>query len=138
MASMDVRQIMTTGVVTVELDDKLVHVKDLFDHHRFHHLLVIDGKQLCGVVSDRDLLKAMSPNLGTIAETAKDLATLEKRVHQIMTRKPIVLREDSSVDDAIRLFNKHRISCLPVVDSENKPIGIVTWRDLLKAWRPGR
>lgn len=138
MASVNIREIMSTTVVSVGLDDKLARVKDLFDHNRFHHLLVVDAEQLCGVVSDRDLLKAISPNLGTIAETAKDLATLEKKVHQIMTRKPIVLHADSSVDDAIQLFNKHRISCLPVVDSENKPIGIVSWRDLLKAWRTDR
>jgi len=135
MASMNVREIMSTRVVTVGLDDKLLHVKELFDHHKFHHLLVIDEEKLCGVVSDRDLLKAMSPRLGTIAETAKDLATLEKKVHQIMTRKPVVLRENSTVADAVALFNKHRISCLPVINGENKPIGIVTWRDLLKAWR---
>jgi acetoin utilization protein AcuB len=135
---MNVRQIMSTGVVTVGLDDKLLRVQELFDHHRFHHLLVIDAEQLCGVVSDRDLLKALSPNLGTLAETAKDRATLDKKVHQIMTRQPIVLREDSSVDDAIRLFKEHRISCLPVVDAENTPIGIVSWRDLLKAWRRER
>ena len=133
---MDVRQIMSTKIVTVTLDDKLTRVKELFDRHEFHHLLVIDQQQLWGVVSDRDLLKALSPNLGTVAETAKDVATLNKRVHQIMTRKPIVLREDATVDEAIRLFNQHRISCLPVVDRENRPLGIVTWRDLLKAW-PG-
>jgi acetoin utilization protein AcuB len=133
---MNIAQIMSTRVVTVRLDDKLARVKELFDHHRFHHLLVIDEQQLCGVVSDRDLLKALSPNLGTLAETAKDLGTLNKRVHQIMTHKPIVLREDASIDEAIQLFKMHRISCLPVVDGGNRPVGIVTWRDLLKAWRP--
>ena len=136
--SMNIRQIMSTRVVTVGLDDKLAHVKELFDHHKFHHLLVIDEQQLCGVVSDRDLLKALSPNLGTAAETAKDLATLNKRVHQVMTRKPIVLHEDATVDQAVELFNQHRISSLPVVDGQNRPLGIVTWRDLLKAWRPDR
>ena len=132
---MNVNQIMSTGVVTVSLDDKLLRVKELFDEHQFHHLLVIDDEQLCGVVSDRDLLKALSPNLGTLAETAKDRATLDKKVHQIMTRQPIVLLEGSSIDEAVQLFSKHRISCLPVVDQANKPLGIVTWRDLLKVWR---
>jgi acetoin utilization protein AcuB len=135
---MNVNQIMSTGVVTVGLDDKLIRVKELFDEHKFHHLLVIDAEQLCGVVSDRDLLKALSPNLGTLAETAKDRATLDKKVHQIMSRQPIVLRAGSSIDEAIQLFSKHRISCLPVVDGENKPLGIVTWRDLLKVWRRDR
>jgi len=54
--------VMTTRLVTVELDDPLEVVKRIFDSVKFHHLLVVDtGKKLCGVISDRDLLRALSP-----------------------------------------------------------------------------
>ncbi|NLC23259.1 MAG: CBS domain-containing protein, partial [Oxalobacter sp.] len=89
-----------------------------------------------GVVSDRDLLKAISPNLGTMVVTYRDLATLNKRVHQIMTRKPITLKPDNSISDAAALFNTHRISCIPVVNDEFQPVGIVSWRDLVKTMLP--
>ena len=52
-----------------------------------------------------------------------------------MTRHPIVLHEDATIDDAIDLFNAHGISCIPIVNDNNKPIGIVSWRDVLKALR---
>jgi len=81
------------------------------------------------------LFKALSPNIGTSTESYKDAATLNKRVHQIMTRHPIVLHEDATIDDAIDLFNAHGISCIPIVNDNNKPIGIVSWRDVLKALR---
>lgn len=127
-----IRQIMTRNMVTVELDDKLALVKDIFDHAKFHHLLVLEDGELLGVVSDRDLFKALSPNLGTLTETTKDAATLNKRVHQIMSRHPVVLQEDASVADAIELFNTCNVSCLPVVNDKNRPVGIVSWRDILK------
>jgi acetoin utilization protein AcuB len=130
---MNVRQIMTKKIVTVELDDSLAMVKEIFDNLKFHHLLVVESQKLVGVVSDRDLLKALSPNLGTVSATLKDEATLNKRVHQIMTSELITLHPDATIGDAVNLFNTHKISCIPIVDNEFRPLGIVSWRDLLKA-----
>jgi len=135
---MTLSDIMTARVVTVEMDDRLEVVKEIFDSMNFHHLLVVDqAKKLSGIISDRDLLKALSPYVGSVAETARDLATLNKRVHQIMSRHPITLQAQSTIGDAVRLFLAHRISCIPVVDDEFKPVGIVSWRDVLKTMVPG-
>jgi acetoin utilization protein AcuB len=109
-------------------------VKEIFDTVNFHHLLVLDeNKKLGGIVSDRDLLRALSPYVGSAAETARDLATLNKRVHQIMTRHPITLRPESGISEAVNLLLMHGISCIPIVDDKLKPVGIVSWRDLLKS-----
>ena len=130
---MVMRDIMTAPVVTVEIDDRLEVVKEIFDTMNFHHLLVVDEhKKLSGIVSDRDLLRALSPYVGSVAETARDLATLNKRVHQIMSRHPITLHPHSGVAEAVNLLLAHRISCIPIVDDEFKPVGIVSWRDLFK------
>ncbi len=130
---MELRSIMTARVVTVEVDDTLEVVKQIFDAMKFHHLLVVDtGKTLCGVISDRDLLRALSPYVGTASENARDTATLRKRVHQIMSRKPVTLPPEASVTDAINLFLASRVSCIPIVDQHLKPVGIVSWRDVLK------
>ena len=135
---MSVEKIMSKSVVIVELDDSLKIVKEIFDKVRFHHLLVVESGKLFGVLSDRDLLKALSPKIGTVSETAGDEATLNKRVHQIMTRKPVSLTPNAGIYDAIKLFNKHNISCIPVVDAERKPVGIISWRDILKELYPSR
>ena len=88
---MTIEEIMSTPVVTVEMDDSLRAVKEIFDNSQFHHVLVVESGKLFGVVSDRDLLKAISPNIGTAAELNRDLATLKKKVHQIVTRNPVTL-----------------------------------------------
>jgi acetoin utilization protein AcuB len=130
---MDVGDIMTARLVTVEMDDRLDVVKQIFDSLKFHHLLVIDEhKKLIGVVSDRDLLKALSPQLGSAAETTRDAATLNKRVHQIMSRKLLTLHPRAAVVDAVQMFLEHRISCIPIVNEEFKPVGILSWRDVMK------
>ncbi len=130
---MNVEKMMNKSIVTVEMDDSLKVVKEIFDNVSFHHLLVVESGKLFGVISDRDLLKALSPNIGTASETTSDLATLNKRAHQILTRKPITLSPKSGVYDAIEIFNDHNISCIPVVDEEYKPVGLISWRDILKA-----
>lgn len=128
-----VSELMNTKLITVELDDKLSVVKEIFENMKIHHLLVIESKKVFGVVSDRDLYKALSPNIGTKTETFKDVATLNKRVHQIVSRNPIVLTSNATIEEAIGIFNTHTISCIPIVDHEMKPLGIITIRSILKA-----
>lgn len=130
---MSIEKIMTTRIVTVEMEDTLATIKEIFENLRFHHLLVIRSGRLIGVISDRDLLKAISPFIGTMAETERDEATLSKKAYQIMTRKPITLRPHDPIGDAVELFNIQQISCVPIVDGEFRPVGILTWRDILKA-----
>lgn len=129
---MNIEQIMSSNLVTVRLDDSLKKVRHLFESTQFHHLLVIEDKKLLGVISDRDLLKAISPNIGNLSETEKDRASLNKRAHQIMSRNLTTLKSSADIYDAIGIFNSSKISCIPVVDEENRPIGILSWRDIMK------
>ena len=133
---MTVQSIMSTRLVTVEMDDKLKSVKEIFDRMKFHHLLVVEEGRLVGVVSDRDLLRALSPFIGSVIEADRDIATLNRRVHQIMTRKPITLEPQAKVADAVALFLAHDISCIPVVDTACRPVGILSWRDVLRSSAP--
>ncbi len=130
---MKVEKIMSKRLITVEMDDRLKVVKVIFDNANIHHLLVVEADKLFGVISDRDMLKALSPNIGTLSETRRDAVTLNKRVHQIMTSDPVTLAPDSDISDAVEIFNNYDISCIPVVDDKNKPVGIISWRDIIKA-----
>ncbi|MDP2713746.1 CBS domain-containing protein [Rheinheimera sp.] len=130
---LNIAQLMSTKPVSVSPDDALTVVKQIFDHVKFHHVLVVENGILLGVLSDRDLFKALSPHIGTAAETPRDLATLNKKVHQIMLRQPVTLQPQAKVMDAIQLFNTHGVSCIPVVDSQNRPQGILSWRDIIRA-----
>ena len=83
---MNVEKIMSKSIVTVDMDDSLKVIKEIFDNVGFHHLLVIESDKLFGIISDRDLLKVLSPTVGTASETTRDLESLNKKAHQILTR----------------------------------------------------
>jgi len=133
---MQVEKFMTSRVVTIGFDDTLATVREIFEKAAFHHLLVVEEGKLQGVVSDRDLLRAISPFIDSVVESARDLGTLNKRAHQIMSRKPLTLRPDSSLSEAVALFLSNNISCIPIVDAEFRPVGIVSWRDVLRYLAP--
>lgn len=128
---MSIASIMTKRVVSVHMDDSLHTLRELFSATGFHHLLVVHENKLVGVISDRDLLKAVSPFLDTLGERSKDRATLDKKAHQIMTREVISLPPHGSIVKAISMFNEFGVSCLPIVDENDHPVGIVSWRDVM-------
>lgn len=128
---MNVSQIMSSPPVTIDMDDTLDVVRELFLESNFHHVLVIRHGKLRGVLSDRDLLKSTSHRIGTQAATLGDLETLNKRAHQIMSRNPVSVSPQTTIVEAACLFNARRVSCLPVVDDQQRPVGIVSWRDVM-------
>ncbi|MGJ8693503.1 MAG: CBS domain-containing protein [Thalassotalea sp.] len=130
---MSLADYMSKDLITVCLDDDLKKVKTIFEGHNLHHILVIDDDgKLYGVITDRDLYKHLSPAVGTAKETQKDAQLLNKKVNLIMSHEVHTAKADLSVSEAIVLFNDHQLSCLPVVNDDNKPVGIITWRDIIK------
>ena len=125
---------MARKVVTVEMDDTLMEIREIFHKAKFHHLLVVNDDKLMGIISDRDVLKATSPNINTISETTRDRATLNKRAHQIMTRNPITIRGDATLEEAAEVLLEERISCLPIIDFDHHVMGLITWVDIIKAF----
>ncbi len=128
---MFVSEFMSTRLVTVEMDDRLSVVQEILEKLKIHHLLVIESQKVFGVISDRDLYKALSPNIGTMTETLKDVTTLNKRVYQIMIRQPTVLTANATIAEAIAVISAQAILCTPIVDDAMKPIGIATIREML-------
>ena len=125
-----VAELMSRDVIRIQMDDMLYQVKDIFASSGFHHLPVVENTYLMGIVSDRDLLRALSPALGTLSEQERDLRTLKIRVHQIMSRKPVCLLAEDSLTRAVAQFNRHRFSCFPVITAEQKLVGMLSWRDV--------
>ena len=93
---------------------------------------------LVGVISDRDLLRALSPYLDTDAEMNRDTETLNRRAHQIMSRQPITISPESSLPEAAAIMLEQHVSCLPVLEN-GALVGILSWKDLLRVmrdWQP--
>ncbi len=129
---MSVAAIMTRPVVTVSMDDTLEAVRTLFEDAAFHHAIVIEDGQVVGVVSDRDLLRNISPFAGKFDERTQDAASLQRKVHQVMTRRLVSVGPETPISKAAETMLLQRVSCLPILDKAGACIGIVTLRDILR------
>jgi len=122
-AMVDVRMLMTREVVTLDVGAPVRDAIHLLSSKQFRHVLVTDEAQLAGVVSDRDVLRALlrRPDAGNAA------------VATVMTRDPITIGPDAPISEAIHLLTSNRINCLPVVGADRQLQGILTTTDLLNA-----
>jgi len=127
---MTVDGIMTSEVVTVTPDTSLSDMRAHLHEGGFRHLLVVEDGALVGVISDRDVLRALSPFLDTYGEEHRDVRTLACPAHEIMRGDPTTVAPDMDVEEAAALLLDRNISALPVVDNDEIR-GIVTTKDLL-------
>ena len=135
---MTVAEVMTRQLITVGMDEPLVSIVECFEQNHCHHVLVLERERLVGVISDRDVLRHVSPFVGTLAELSRDEATLNLPAHCVMTRKPLTVAPEDDLDDAAQKLLGAGISCLPVVRDGARLVGIVSWRDLLRALAEAR
>jgi acetoin utilization protein AcuB len=124
---------MQTSVIRAAMDATLGEAMTLCFQHRIRHLPIInDEGKLVGLVTDRDLRFYISHRLGTIMENNSDREALHHRLHVMMVRRFISSRPETTVTQAARLMLDNRIGCLPVIDAENRLVGIITTGDLLR------
>lgn len=134
---MTVESIMSRDVVTVTPDTALMEIRRLLHEEGFHHLVVTESdNRLCGVISDRDMLQALSPFLDTYSEEHRDVKTLSRPASDIMRADPITIAPDTPIEEAAERLLEDQISSLPVVDGDML-VGIVTTKDLLEHYTNG-
>jgi len=127
---------MTREVVTVQGDTALTDLRALLHDRGLRHLLVVEGGDLVGVISDRDVLQALSLFLNTISEKRRDVQALAQPAAEIMRRDPATVTADTGIEEAFQLMLDHDISSLPVVE-DGEILGIVTTQDLLRHYTEG-
>jgi len=123
---------MRIVLVTVTMDHTIEQAREIMKMKNIRHLLVMDGSKLVGIVTDRDVRSHLSPRVGTPIESTSDRATLESKLHQVMTRNLITVSPDTSIAEAASLILEHKIGCLPVIDRDDFTIGIITDADFLR------
>lgn len=122
---------MTTNPVTATNDMTIQAADALMKQEKVHILPVLDDNQkLVGIISEKDILKAMPSPVSTLSAYEMNFLISQLTVKKIMSRNPLTITKDATVEEAARLMLDRHISCLPVVDG-TKLIGIVTKTDML-------
>ena len=126
-----VAEMMTRKVVTVTEQDTLARAQQGMDQFHFRHLPVVSNDKLIGLVTRSDLLHASSSFLSEKA-AERDEIIHELPVSKIMQHDIVTVNPGDSVVDAARLMWQGRLGCLPVVEDDDKLVGILTPADFLK------
>jgi len=129
-----IKNIMSTDPYTVQKGEPLSHVRQLLVEHSYlHHVPILDGKRLVGILSSTDLAALSLEAYGTDPRLSDNLLDTRFKVEGVM-HQPIYLSKDETVRDAARLLNTGRFHSLPVVDNETDRnlVGIVTSTDLVR------
>jgi len=127
---------MKTDLVAVRPTTKLADAKALMQDGNFRHLPVVDeNDKLVGIITDRDMRDAHPSSL--LDKEAYQL-TLEKvmqhSVEEIMTKDPLTIAPYYTIQDTLLMMGKKKVGALPVIDEKGRLKGIMSTRDLLRAF----
>jgi acetoin utilization protein AcuB len=127
-----VKNWMTTDVVTVNVNDSIRDVARLMLKRGLRLLPVEDGGRLVGIVTRSDLKKG-APRGSALTEGEGAGRCSELLVREIMTREPVTIPPEYTVEEAAQLLIEEKISRCPVLDLDGGIVGIITKTDVLRA-----
>jgi acetoin utilization protein AcuB len=130
-----VKQIMTTEVLTVRPEDTMELVHRIFNSRGIHHLPVVNAEgQIVGILSKSDyysISNAFPLFRPDLREAANERLFKSLLVEDVMTRQVATLTPDDAITVAAGFFKENLFHAIPIVDTENRLIGILTTFDLL-------
>ncbi|MFF5476506.1 CBS domain-containing protein [Streptomyces sp. NPDC012935] len=122
-----VKDVMTPGVVAVRPDASLVEAAQLMRAQDIGDVVVADGQDVVGVLTDRDI---------TVRAVADGADPLTVSARSVCTRNPVVIDPGERVSVAVALMREHSVRRLPVVEG-GLPVGVVSLGDLAETEDPG-
>jgi acetoin utilization protein AcuB len=127
-----VKNWMSTDVVTASPDTRLHDAADLLKTYRIRRLCVVKGDKLVGIVTDSDIKEASPSDATTLSIHELAYLLTQVKLKEILTKDPITIAADKTIDDAAVIMLKYRISSLPVMEG-SRLVGIITESDIFKA-----
>jgi CBS domain-containing protein len=130
---MYIRDLMTSSVLTAPPTMSLALAQRLMHDHRIRHLPVVQGLQLVGLVTDRDLRRALPSSMTTLtpAEMTYKMGTIA--ITTCMTHEVITVPPEADIVQGTRRLLEGPYGCLPVLSS-GQLVGLVTAIDLLRGF----
>ena len=123
--SKKIQDVMAKSIITVDVSEGVDAARARMVENDIHHLPVLDGDNLIGVVSDRDLKLAVS---------LKDLSSGPYGVRDVYVADPYQVAPDTSLSEVLGVMHERRIGSALVVDN-GKVVGIFTALDALRVLR---
>lgn len=126
-----ISKVMSTKLITVHEADPVSKVRRVIEEHKIHHVPVVRGENLVGIVSWTDLMRVSFGEFGN--QDGKQLDSILDHTYKmvdLMIASPVSLPTTGTVRDAARILSEGDFHALPIVEG-SKLVGIVTSTDLL-------
>lgn len=125
---------MTSNLVTVNPQDKLTAVREIFDKNNIHHIPVVRYRKIVGLISKTDFLHF----LRGFNQNDEDRFVNEARLRaytaeDLMTKGLAKLSPDDRINVALEIFLENRFHAIPIVNEKEELEGILTTFDVIKA-----
>lgn len=130
-AAVSAADVMTEFPMAIAPDRSLIEAAGLMVENEIRHLLVVENGVLVGMLSDRDI-RDLAGDPVRFAET-RDADAVPLSVRDAMTKIPETVTADVSLAEVAVKLADEKIGALAVVDAEGKPLGIVSYVDVLRA-----
>jgi len=127
-----VKNWMSKDVITVNINESLIDAIKLLKHNDIGKLPVMKNGKMVGIVTDRDVKRASASDAVSL-EIHELLYLLSKiKIEEIMSKNPITVPPDYTIEETAEVLLKNKISSTPVVDDQEKLVGIITQSDLFR------
>jgi len=123
---------MSKNVITVDVDDSMHDAMKRMKEKDIRMLPVLKKGKLVGVVTDRDLKRASASDATTLDVHELLYLVSKIKVRDIMTKNPITVPQNFTVEETAEVLLKHKISGVPVVDQNGQLVGTITQTDLFR------
>lgn len=127
-----IKTIMSSDVTTVNVTDELSKVRRLMSTEVIHHVPVVSGRKLVGLLSATDLVRLSFSAYGADERAVDAMLDHEFSVDKVMQKDLVTLSTSDTVRDAARHLRAGQFHSLPIVDDDGNLEGIVTSTDLIR------
>ena len=129
---MKVLDVMTPNPLTVSAVESVSVTNELMSENNIRQIPVVDGHELVGIVTDRDVRAFLSDAL--LANPAEREKALNTPVRDIMTTEPLYLSPDDDLQEVVEMLIEQKFGAIPVVDEAEGLVGIVSYVDVLRCF----
>jgi CBS domain-containing protein len=127
-----ISNIMASSVESVQDGQALSEVRHLMSEQGMHHVPVLNGKKLVGLVSFTDMMKLSLVISGATEHTIDTIIDQQFTIKKVMSTDLVTLNENDNVREAAEKLSAGDFHSLPVVSTSGELIGIVTSTDLIR------
>lgn len=130
-----IEKILTRDVVTVHVGQAVSDVRKLFATQGFHHVPVVSGRKLIGLLSAADILGISVEGVGSDERSMDAYLDHQFSIEKLMKKDLKTLSLKSTVADAAEILSDGSFHAVPVVDEKDDLLGLVTSTDLIRYLR---